>query len=78
MRAAGLRWLSAAALGALLAATLLGWWWAWGLWFLHWTAYGFATGRTFVLWTVTREEQPPLFWAAQAVWLVLAALFAFA
>ena len=58
MRAAGLRWLSAAALGALLAATLLGWWWAWGLWFLHWTAYGFATGQTFVLWTVTREEQP--------------------
>ena len=45
---------------------------------MHRAAFGVATGRTFVLWTVTRDRQPAPFWLAQAAWLVLAALFAFA
>lgn len=63
-----------AALAVLLAATALGWYWVWGVFFLYWAIAGIVTRQTFVVQTVQRDENPALFWCICITWLALAAL----
>lgn len=62
------------ALAVLLVATAFGWYWVWGILFLHWAVLGIVTGNAFVLQTVRRDESPLLFWLISVAWLVLAVL----
>ena len=65
------------ALLALLAATAIGWYWVWGLFFLYWAIAAIVTGQVFVVQTVYRSENPVLFWAIAATWLILSAMSIF-
>ena len=66
-----------AALVVLLAATLAGWYWVWGIFFLYWAVSGIVTGHAFVVQTVQRHENPVLFWLISITWLILAGLTIF-
>lgn len=65
------------ALTVLLAATLIGWYWVWGIFFLYWAVSGIVTGHAFVVQTVYRDQSPVLFWLISITWLVLAGLTIF-
>ena len=63
-----------AALAVLLVATVLNWYWVWGVFFLYWAIAGVVLGQAFVVQPVNRGEHPVLFWIVSGAWLVLAAL----
>ncbi len=65
------------ALAALLAATLVGWYWVWGIFFLYWAVFGIVGGRAFVVQAVSRDESPVLFWLISVTWMILAGLTIF-
>lgn len=65
------------ALAVLLATTLAGWYWVWGIFFLYWAVSGIVTGHAFVVQTVNRDENPVIFWLVSITWLVLAGLTLF-
>ena len=58
----------------LLVATVLNWYWMWGMFFLYWAIAGIVLREAFVVQPVTRHEHPVLFWIISGAWLVLAAL----
>ena len=62
------------ALAALVGATLIGWYWVWGVFFLYWAVAGIVMGHAFVVQTVYRDENPILFWLISITWIVLAVL----
>ena len=62
---------------ALMVSTAMGYQFLWGLLFLYWTIPNFHTGHAFLLSSVTREDDPILFWAVQIAWVVLGALLVF-
>ena len=62
------------ALVVLLAATALGWFWVWGVFFFYWAIVGIVTQQAFVVQTVRRRESPVLFWVISVSWLALACL----
>lgn len=68
------KWPSVAVLAALLAATAVGWYWVWGIFFLYWSIYGIVTGQAFVVQMVYREENPNIFWFINVSWVVLAVI----
>lgn len=63
-----------AALVVLLGATVIGWTWVWGIFFLYWAVSGIVTGYAFVVQTIERDRNPALFWLISITWLVLAGL----
>ena len=63
-----------AALAVLLVATLIGWYWVWGVFFLYWAGCGIVMGHAFVVQTIYRAETPVLFWLVSIMWVVLAGL----
>ncbi len=58
----------------LMASTVLGYQFLWGLLFLYWTIPNFFSGHAFLLSDVTRDDDPILFWAVQIAWVVLGAM----
>ena len=60
------------ALIVLLVATVLNWYWIWGLFFLYWAIAAIVMRQAFVVQTVRRDENPVLFWFICVTWLVLA------
>ncbi|MEM9290777.1 MAG: hypothetical protein AAGD01_03765 [Acidobacteriota bacterium] len=62
------------AFAALMVTTILGFQALWGALFLYWVLPNLATGRTFLVSTVTRAEEPVLFWCIQAAWVALGLL----
>ena len=65
------------ALAVLVGATLVEWYWVWGIFFLYWAVLGIVRGEAFVVQTVSRDESPVLFWLISVTWLVLAVLAIF-
>ncbi len=59
------------ALPVLLAATAFGIYWVWGLLFVWWVIPTIMNGQTFLMFEVNRDEDPALFWAILALWVVL-------
>lgn len=60
--------LTAVVLLALAAATILEWYWPWGLLFLYWVAAGLRSGDTFLVEPITRARNPILYWSITAMW----------
>lgn len=69
------RWPTVAAMAILLLATIMEWYWVWGVLFLYWTIAAFVMGQAFVVQTIRRDEHSVLFWFVSITWLVLAILF---
>ena len=67
-------WPTVASLVVLLAATLLDWYWVWGLVFLYWALATTLSGQAFIVQPVERDKHPALFWTVSAMWVVLSAL----
>ena len=68
------KWLTIAVMLALLAATALEWYWAWGVLFLYWSVAGIVMGQVFLVETIERARNPVLFWVVSLMWFVLAIL----
>jgi len=68
------KWLTIAVMLALLAATALEWYWAWGALFLYWSVAGIVIGQVFLVQTIDRTGNPVLFWLVSLMWLALAVL----
>lgn len=73
----GTRWPTLAAMAVLLLATIMEWYWVWGVLFLYWSIAAFVVRQAFVVQTIRRDEHPALFWFVGITWLVLAILFVF-
>lgn len=58
----------------LVTATVLDWYWVWGLMFLYWAILSLVVGEVFLVQAVRRGENPYLFWSVSAMWLILAVL----
>ncbi len=59
------------ALAVLLGATVMGWYWVWGLFFLYWAIAGIVARQAFVVQIVYRDENPVLFWFISISWIIL-------
>ena len=57
-----------------VTATVLDWYWVWGVMFLYWAILSLVVGEVFLVQTVRRGENPYLFWSVSAMWLILAIL----
>ena len=60
-----------AAFVALMVSTGLGVGFLWGLLFLFWTVWSIRSRRTILVFDVSRDEDPFLFWLIQAAWAAL-------
>ncbi|MBT2132297.1 hypothetical protein [Aliiroseovarius lamellibrachiae] len=56
------------ALPILLIAAVMGLYWVWGLLFLWWLVPTIMTGQTALVFDVTRDEDPILFWIVAILW----------
>lgn len=54
----------------LMIATFLGFQSVWGLLFIYWTVPNFRHGQAFLLYPVTRSQDPFQFWLIQIAWIV--------
>lgn len=54
----------------LLVAALLGFYWVWGLLFLWWLVPTIRSGQAFLMFDITRAQDPLLFWAVVVLWAV--------
>ena len=66
-----IRWITLGALAIVVAAVVFNFQWLWGLLFLFWAAPSLATGVTFLVEPIRREENPWLFWIITLMWLGL-------
>ncbi len=64
----GTKPLTAVVLLGLVAATLLKWYWPWGLLSLYWVAAGLRWGEAFLIEPISRGRNPVLYWSITAMW----------
>lgn len=62
-------------LAALLVATWMNWSWPWGALFIYWAVPAIHFGEAHLIGPVPRDEQPVLFWAVTALWVLFGILF---
>ena len=60
-----------AALAALYVGTFIGWSWPWGLLFLSMTLSTIRMGQTQLVDSISRQENPAVFWMVTGTWLLL-------
>ncbi len=63
-----IKWLTVIAIVVLTVATIMSWYWVWGLLFIYWAVGSIRIGEAFVVETVHREDNPVLFWIISAMW----------
>lgn len=57
-------------LPVLLVAAVLGLYWVWGLLFLWWLVPSIMTGQTALVFDISRDQDPVLFWIVAILWAV--------
>ncbi len=62
------RWLTLGALAIVVTAVVFNFQWLWGLLFLYWAVPAFATGVTFLVEPIHRDENPWLYWIIVTMW----------
>lgn len=65
------RLINYAAFVALMVSTGLGFGSLWGLLFLFWTILSVYSRRALLVFDVSRDDDPVLFWVIQVAWVVL-------
>lgn len=58
----------------LMMSTVLGVQFLWGLLFIFWTIQNFQTRHAFLLFSVSQDDDPVLFWLIQLAWLIFGVL----
>lgn len=53
---------------ALLTATLLDWYWPWGLLFLYWVVVGLRQREAFLIERIAKGRNPILYWCINGMW----------
>lgn len=64
----GFKPLTVTVLVALLTATLLDWYWPWGLLFLYWVVVGLRQREAFLIERIAKERNPVLYWCINGLW----------
>ena len=64
----GFKPLTVTVLVALLTATLLDWYWPWGLLFLYWVVVGLRQREAFLIERIAKERNPILYWCINGLW----------
>lgn len=59
------------ALGVLIAATVVEWYWVWGVLFVYWAGVAVASGETYLVESIYRRDHPWLFWLLVVMWAAL-------
>jgi len=67
-------WPTYLAITAVLGATLLEWYWAWGLIFFIWSIRAIRERQTTLIQDIAQDEAPVLFWTLTVLWIVLSVL----
>ncbi len=67
-------WPTYLAILAVLAATLLDWYWVWGIVFLIWSIRALIERETTLIQDVSLDEAPALFWMLTVLWFSLSIL----
>lgn len=62
---------------ALVAATLAGWLWAWGLFFIYLSYQAYVDEVTFVVTPISKADMPTLYWVVSAFWFLIGASYLF-
>jgi len=58
----------------LVLATSLGYYRVWGLLYLYWALQSLQIGSVFLMTSIRRDQNPPLFWAVSGMWFLAGAL----
>ncbi len=64
----GFKPLTVIVLVALLTATLLDWYWPWGLLFLYWVVVGLRQREAFLIERIAKGRNPILYWCINGMW----------
>ena len=64
----GVRWLTLGALAIVVTAVVFNFQWLWGLLFLYWAVPALATGVTFLVEPIYRDQNPWLYWIIVTMW----------
>lgn len=67
--------LNLAVLIVLIAATLIGWLWVWGLFFIYLSYQAFKDEVTFVVTPISKAEAPELYWIVSGFWFLVGASY---
>ncbi len=67
----GPRMINYIALPVLLAATMAGLYWVWGLLFIWWVVPAIMSGQALLVFEINSDEDPFLYWAVTVLWAVL-------
>jgi len=68
------KWPTVLALVIIYIAVIFGWNWVWGILFLIWTVPSLYSGEIHLVQSITKKENPILFWLIILTWLGLSAL----
>ena len=63
-----IKWFTAAALVVLWIASYYEWYWVWGILFVYWAAISIQGGQAFIVETISRRQNPVLFWLITIMW----------
>jgi len=67
-------WPTYLAITAVLGATLLEWYWLWGLVFLIWSIRAIRERQATLVQDISEDDAPVLFWTLTVLWVVLSVL----
>lgn len=67
--------LNLAVLLGLVSATLIGWLWVWGLFFIYLSYQAYTDEVTFVVTPISKAETPLLYWIVSGFWLLIGASY---
>ena len=59
----------------LVTATLFGWLWVWGLFFIYMSYQSYMDEVTFVITPIHKHESPVLYWIVSVFWFVIGAFY---
>lgn len=66
-KANALNWIC---LGVLIIASILAHYWVWGLLFIFWAIYALKSNHSHLLFPISKQSEPPLYWSINLMWLV--------
>lgn len=55
----------------LVAATIVGWLWAWGLFFIYLSYQAYVDEVTFIITPISKTEAPVLYWIVSIFWFLI-------
>lgn len=60
---------------ALVSATMMGWLWVWGLFFIYLSYQAYIDEATFVITPIRKSETPVIYWIVSVFWFLVGASY---